>query len=199
MHPLLEQQDKFHTEAKSLLEEVLLPILNAYGKVTVGGSYVYELMSWPDIDLGIQREDVSKEKYIELCTKLLALNEISKFTTTDRVQYERMIKTGQQKGYWIGLRFVYKETEWNIDMWFMKPEWNADTTPEYSAKLARLDEETRITILTLKNELLERGLYGVSKEFQSVDVYNAVLENGAKTVEDIRTYKTSLNASLNQF
>lgn len=81
-------------------------------------------------------------------------------------------------------------------MWFMKPEWNADTTPEYTAKLLHIDDETRIAILTLKNELMEGGLYGVSKEFQSVDVYNAVLEHGAKTIEDIRNYKKSLKWPL---
>jgi hypothetical protein len=189
MHPLLEKRDALCAEATELLDTILLPLLNEYGKVTIGGSYTYNLMSWPDIDLIIQSEDVSKEKYIELCTRLLACDEMSKFTTTDRVQFGRMIKTGQQTGYWIGLRFVYKKTDWSIDMWFMKPEWNADTTHEYKEKLADLDDETRVTILTLKNELLEKGLYGVSKEFQSVDVYNAVLEKGAKTIEDVRAYK----------
>lgn len=192
MHPLLEKQDTLRDEATELLDTVLLPILSDYGEVTIGGSYIYNLMSWPDIDLSIQSEDVTKEKYIELCTRLLACDEMSKFTTTDRVQFGRMIKTGQQKGYWIGLRFVYKETDWSIDMWFIKPEWNADTTHEYKKRLEDLNDETRITILSLKNELLEKGLYGVSKEFQSVDVYNAVLEHGAKTIEDIREYKKSI-------
>ncbi len=191
MHSLLEKQQALRTQASELLDTVLLPLLSEYGKVTIGGSYIYHLMSWPDIDISIESEHVTKERYIELCTRLLACDEMSKFTTTDRVQFGRMIKTGQQTGYWIGLRFVYKETDWSIDMWFMKPEWNADTTHEYKEKLADLDDETRITILTLKNELREAEMYGVSKEFQSVDVYNAVLKHGAKTIGDVREYKKS--------
>jgi hypothetical protein len=46
-----------------------------------------------------------------------------------------------------------------------------------------------VTLLSLKNELRGKGIYGVSKEFQSVDVYESVLNHKAKTVEDIRDYK----------
>ena len=71
MHQLLEQQNTLHAHATELLDTILLPILKGFGEVTIGGSYVYELMSWPDIDIGIQSEVVTKETYIPFCTKLL--------------------------------------------------------------------------------------------------------------------------------
>ena len=38
----------------------------------------------------------------------------------------------------------------------------------------------------------ESNNYGIGKEFQSVDIYEAVLNSGAYSLEMLRTYKHSL-------
>jgi hypothetical protein len=38
MHPLLQKQNTLHSEASVLLEKILLPVLEQYGKVSIGGT-----------------------------------------------------------------------------------------------------------------------------------------------------------------
>lgn len=83
----------------------------------------------------------------------------------------------------------YKEHIWNLDIWFQIPEWNRGNINAYEQKLSELSEEQRITVLKLKEVLLNEGTYGVGKEFLSVDVYNGVLDHDVKTVAELRANK----------
>ena len=59
MHPLLQRQESLHKEATRLLDEVVYPILNKFGEVKIGGSYVYQLLNHPDIDLDVVTPDLN--------------------------------------------------------------------------------------------------------------------------------------------
>lgn len=53
-HPLLEHAEYLHTQGtKLLLESGVSKILERYGAIEIGGSYLYRLMSHPDIDIAI--------------------------------------------------------------------------------------------------------------------------------------------------
>lgn len=188
MHPLLIKQDELHAEATALLEEIIYPILKEFGEITVGGSYVYKLISQPDIDIDIVNPNLTKEMHVSLCSKLISLPEVSKFQTNDKVNYPQT--EGRPGGYWISPTINFGKNVWKMDIWFQKPEWNTGDTNRYAEKLAGLSEEERVSVLTLKEELMANGVYGVGKEFQSVDVYEAVLQ-GIKTVEELRESRKS--------
>lgn len=87
MHPLLRRQNTLHSEASLLLEQTLLPILEQYGKVSVGGSYSYKLLNYPDLDIDVVGEDVSKDFFSKLSGELIRLDYTSKFKSADRVNY----------------------------------------------------------------------------------------------------------------
>lgn len=101
MHPLLIKQEQLNKEATELLEQVMFPVLEAFGEVVVGGSYVYNLLNHPDIDIDIKNPNLTKEMYVDLCNKLISLSICSGFKTLDRVQYAHDPIAGRPKGYWL--------------------------------------------------------------------------------------------------
>lgn len=191
MHPLLTKQEQLHKEASELLEQIIYPILKEFGEVGIGGSYVYKLLNHPDIDLDITNPNLTKEMYVDLCAKLIALPICSGFKTVDRVNYPHYHTGNRPTGYWLSPEIRFRENVWKMDIWFQIPEWNKGNTNRYEKQLSILSEEDRILILSLKEELLAEKIYGVGKEFESVDIYNGVLEGKVKTVVGLRDFKTT--------
>lgn len=189
MHPLLEKQETLHKEATELLDKVIYPILNQFGDVGIGGSYVYKLLNHPDIDLDVVNPELTKEMYADLCSKFIALDNVSRFRTSDRVNFPHSHSGDRPTGYWIAPEINFGKNVWQLDIWFQIPEWNTGNTNSYEGKLSDLNDEQKINILSLKEELMDAGIYGVGKEFQSVDVYDAVLNENIKTVAQLREYK----------
>lgn len=192
MHPLLQKQDSLHSEA-TLLQETLLPILEKYGKVSVGGSYSYKLLNYPDLDIDIVSENISKELFAKLCAELIRLDITSKFKSGDRVQYPHAPSSKRPFGYWVSPDINFGNNVWGIDIWLQKPEWHTGDTNRYADELLNASEDKRIAILSLKEELIEKNLYGVGKEFISVDVYEGVLRGNTKTVDQLREFLSTIN------
>jgi hypothetical protein len=189
MHPLLEKQDDLRKEATQLLDEIVYPILKEFGTVGIGGSYVYKLLNHPDIDLDVVNPDLTKELYAQLCAKLIALKEVSRFRTSDRVNYGHTHKGDRPTGYWISPEINFGAHVWELDIWLQLPEWNTGNTNGYETKLANITDDQKITILSLKDELLTKGIYGVGKEFASVDVYDGVLNAAVQDLDGLQQYK----------
>ncbi len=188
MHELLEKQHELHDEATEILSSILLPILERYGEVVVGGSYLYELMCYPDIDIDVVTESVDGDMYARLCAEFLKRKEVSKLTTTNRVEFENA-RAGSQKGYWISPKIHFGELVWSIDIWLQKPEWHTGNTVKYKDMLQNITDEQRIAILSIKEDLRASDDYGIGKKYQSVDVYDAVLKDDVLSVEDFRNRK----------
>jgi len=85
MHPLLTEQQRLHTEGTKLLEETLIPILKNYGDLHLEGSYVYELLAHPDIDIAVINPNASRELFASLASEILKLPIVSKFRVNDLV------------------------------------------------------------------------------------------------------------------
>ena len=182
---LLKKQKELHSEGSQLLaQEDLMGILNTYGKVEVGGSYVYELLSHRDLDLGIISETLTKDTFGEMVGGLASLSAVIKIKTSDRVNF-RTPNEDRPQGYWIGVSYILGGETWNIDIWYQKSEWQVDETAKWIERLSKLSEEQRMTILKLKEELRSQGRYGVGKDYQSVDIYKAVLENNIHSTEGL--------------
>lgn len=188
MHPLLEKQDELHSEATTFLEQVLLPILTPYGDVLVGGSYSYHLLNHPDIDIDIVSEAITKEVFVKLSTELMSLEQTSQCKSGDRVHFPHKSSGPRPDGYFIILTMHFGKSIWNVDIWLQTPDQHTGDTNRYAQELLSIDEEVRITILGLKEELVKQNIYGVLKEFNSVDVYEGVLRGSAKTVDGLRDF-----------
>lgn len=192
MHPLLQKQDALHNEASSLLDTTLLPALSQYGKVLVGGSYSYKLLNYPDLDIDVVNEDISKDLFAKLCGDLIKLDGTAKFKAGDRVNFPHAHSAKRPFGYWVSPSINFGNNVWKIDIWLQKPEWHTGDTNGYEEKLLNINEEKRIAILSLKEELIAKNLYGIGNEFLSVDVYEGVLQANTKTVEELRDFLTTI-------
>jgi len=186
MDTLLQNQETLHTDAVALLEETLLPLLSKYGKVEVNGSYTYKLLYHPDIDLYIINNNLTKENYVSLCAELLSLDRVSKIRTGDRVNFPQDAGNGRPTGYWVSPTIHTADHTWSCDIWMQKPEWVNPKIYRYDNVLANLPDEQRLAILTLKQELITAGRYGVGKEFESVNIYDAVLTNTDLSLDELR-------------
>ncbi len=193
MNQLLQKQESLHNEASSLIEKILLPILDQYGKVSVGGSYSYKLLNYPDLDIDIVSENISKELFAKLCAELIKLDVTSKFKSGDRVNYPHTHPGKRPFGYWVSPDINFGNNVWKIDIWLQKQEWHTGDTNRYEQELLNASDEKRIAILSLKEELTEKNLYGVGKEFVSVDVYEGVLRGDTKTIDELRDFLSSTN------
>lgn len=176
MSELLEREQKIRNEANELLDRVILPVLEKHGEIEVGGSYLYKLMYQRDIDILVISEYVDKESYVKLCVDLLSLNCVSKFKTTDRINFPHKHATDRPTGFWLSPTVRFNDHEWSLDIWMQKPDWVDGRNTRFYEDLKKLTEEQRDSVLILKKELKDSNLYGVSKKYESVDVYDAVLK-----------------------
>lgn len=176
------------------MEQVVYPILKQFGEVSVGGSYVYQLLSHPDIDLDVVNPNLTKKMCAELCSRFIELNSVSKFRTNDKVHFPHTYPGERPTGYWIAPHIHFGDNIWSLDIWFQIPEWNTGETNSYKQKLASISDAQKISILSLKEELVRSGVYGVGKEYLSVDVYDAVLNADVSTVSELKAYKASIQS-----
>ena len=168
-----------------------MPILEKYGKVSVGGSYTYNLLYHPDLDIDIVSDDITKEIFTTLSAELLSLQHTSQFQSADRVNFPHKHVGNRPIGYWISPTINFEGYIWKLDIWLQKPESYTGDTNKYEHELFSLDDEKRIAILSLKEELLNKKIYGVGKEFLSVDVYEGVLRGNVKTIDELRDFISS--------
>ena len=175
--------ESLYQEANRLLEEFgLLEILRAYGEPHVIGSVSMDLMAWPDLDIDVINTGMCLEKLHRLTGTLL-----ERFSP---VWYEAKEElTDEGKTVWFhGLETEITGTRWNIDIWFFDEETieKAETYCTGIREKVRSDPALREAILTLKKELINRGLYSFEK-YHSMDVYRAVLDQGITCVDTFLT------------
>jgi len=191
MHPLLQLQQELHDHATALLNDVLIPLLTTYGKVTVGGSYAYQLLNYPDLDIDVVTEVTSKEMFAELSKQLIILPMTSKFRSGDRVNFPHEHNGNRPTGYWLSPQLNYGQRTWSIDIWLQTGDQYTGATNHYEKLLLELSDESRLVILSLKQELRDKQIYGVGKEFVGADVYEAVLYSQVTNLNELREYKNT--------
>lgn len=178
-------------EADRLLESGLRDLLDAFGEVHITGSYVLELMTWRDLDIHIVREDLDQSAFFRLGRDIAALLRPHRMHFRD----ETIVRTsGLPRGLYWG---VYLGDEragaWKIDVWTTS---RADFEPSrrFTARLLeRLTPERRETILAIKSACWRDPDY--RKGFSSADIYNAVLDQGVKTVDEFSRLRRRLKSS----
>src|SRR5262245_35172030 len=113
---LILRDEQLHIEADDILDKKgLRKILNQYGVVHITGSYSLGLMTWRDLDIYLEAEDLIEQDFFELGWDIVSLLQPVKMSFRN----ERIAKT---KGLPVGLYWgVYlgdeKKGAWKIDIW----------------------------------------------------------------------------------
>ena len=189
MDELRAEAQRLHDQADKMLDRTgLLNMLAKYGEILpVSGSYAYGLMVYPDIDLGILLNKVTKDSFSELVKETVLSKWVRKVSTADAVNFES-VHTGRPKGYWLGLEIPFEGDRWGVDCWVQQKDW-APTTPDpYIGSLQRLGPMQKEAILSIKYELIRQETYG--KKYFSNDVYDSVLNDNVLSAEEFLKSKS---------
>lgn len=182
---LHNEQARLRMQAnKMLADNKIMDVFAKHGRLSpIGGSYQYELMIYPDLDIGLIADTVTKQDFANLLKDLAAHSAVRGLSTADTINFN-LAKRPFSKGYWVGVDIPFENDRWGIDCWFQQPEWGADQKNDYADRLANLDQAAKDAVLAIKYELIRKGTYG--KQYLSGDVYDAVLNHGVRSKEDFQ-------------
>ena len=181
MEKYLNQSKLIKKEATILIENFqLAEILSQYGHLHFTGSYELDLMYKKDIDISIVNNNLTVEEFSQLGKDL-----IDKLDTPS-VYYRNTRITPVEKRPENALYWGIKTGDWWIDIWAMSENVYARSDKYIKEVKEKLTTENRNIILELKAKLINKKTYGIN--FGSRELYDAVLNNNVKTIQDFEKY-----------
>ena len=114
---LTQLSDELHRDAEALLEASgLMGRLELCGEVILTGSYRYELMTVPDLDLCLVSPRVGLELAAEIVHDLIAKGFWRGVSCDDFVQFPR---DDLPSGVYLGLKRAFRGRFWKVDVWLL--------------------------------------------------------------------------------
>src|SRR5215467_12903662 len=103
-------------EANDLLDKKgIRKILNQYGIVHVTGSYSLGLMTWRDLDIYLENENLTEQQFFELGKEIVSLLRPVKMSfRNERIAKTKGLPEGLYWGIYLGDE---KKGSWKIDIW----------------------------------------------------------------------------------
>ena len=167
---LLERQDRLQIEARAFLSgHQVESTLAQAGRVLLVGSFVTGLMVWRDLDVCVDARGLDRPRAWNLLRPLLV--------DADRVRYEHRDEPGDRRHY-----FVLGIAGWKLDLSLFTAGIPAEVERFQDELRRRLDDETRLAILRLKE------LWRLRPEYPEIvggyEISRAVL-GGARSPEEL--------------
>jgi hypothetical protein len=162
----------------------LHPILQSYGEVHHAGSYALDLMTWRDLDIFLEVEDLSLLPFFELGGRINEALQPVKMNFRNELAGGT---TGLPYGLYWGICLGNESAgAWKIDIWAVEsPE--CSRLLEYGDRLSeQLTEEARPAILEIKAAC--RKDPGYRRSYHSGDIYSAVLDHGIRNTKAFYHY-----------
>jgi hypothetical protein len=172
---------KFSQKTKQEAERLLVygnivNILSKHGKVVLSGSYRYDLMWGPDIDL-IVISDKPKVASYDALKDFIEQRKFQKYQLGDFINFP--LKNRPQ-GVIVVLILEFEGRKWEIEIWFMKSLSEDDRY--FKKLLSKVSPKQRKAILELK---YQRDMDGLSKhQLDSATIYKGVLIEGKTNIKD---------------
>lgn len=168
-----------HKEIKSSGENLLsstnlLACLEVFGRLHITGSYRYDLMVEPDIDLEVfcEHPKDAAQQFIQDEVGKDRWNGIMYF---DWKQWRREYFP---EGYYVGFKHDFEGRRWKIDIWFLNTDSEVRNTDQL---LATATEEQCELILDAKRVKLQENW-----PCDSAAIYRAVIENELTSVAEVK-------------
>lgn len=182
MTNILTAANQMQQAAKSILAELkIIEIWAKHGaKANLVGSLATGLlMKRRDIDLHIYSDNFS------IAESFAAISEIAEQQGITEVIYKNLLDTEEKCLEWHAYFKDKQGNIWNIDMiHILKDTKYAGYFEDVAAQIsAALTEETRLAILTIKNDApQDAGIMGI-------EIYKAVLQNGVRTYAEFENWR----------
>jgi hypothetical protein len=167
-----------------LHEKGLLGMLRKYGLSHMHGSYALDLMTWRDLDIYLESQGLSEERFFELGGRIAA--EIT--PTKMSFRNERIAQTaGLPHGLYWGIYFnLPDDPRWEIDIWCVESEECSRLLSRERCVAGKLTAANRQIILSIKSECWNHSEY--RRGFSSDDFYTSVLDEHVSTFTQFREY-----------
>ena len=176
---LLGDARAWRERAARLLEASDLPVLlREHGRIVFSGSYAYDTMMSPDIDLHLLLNAFSRHGAVEVLDALIHQDWWNTYTFGDWVQERFRATVGGRapKGYLLKLGATFEGRYWNVDAWVLDHGRYAGDL--WAPKMAAITGEQRLAILRLKRARAVGALRS-----PGVDIYEAVVDHDVTTPE----------------
>ena len=174
---MTEGSAQLQGDADSLLASSgLVPLLKEFGHVTFQGSYLYRLMTVPDIDIYVTSPRAGREQARTILLRLIDQAFWNAFFFGDWVQFHH---EGLPTGFYLGLKHTFRDKRWKIDIWNL-PEVPLDSVA-FNRAMSALSKEQRQVVLQIK-EWRDSAAPKVSSKM----IYDAVLQGKARDVSSFQ-------------
>ena len=162
-----------------LLEASDLPVLLIdHGRIVFSGSYAYDTMMSPDIDLHLLPNVFSRQSAVKVLEALIHQDWWNTYAFGDWVQERFRVTVGGRapRGYLLKLGVTFEGSHWNVDAWVLDHRRYAGDL--WAPRMATITEEQRLAILRLKRARAVGAL-----QSPGVDIYEAVVDHEVATPE----------------
>lgn len=180
----LVQRDRIiRQEADELLgPKGLRSLLEEYGTPHVSGSYALHLMTWRDLDIYLEQQDLSEESFFRLGGRIASsLAPVRMSFRNERINQTPSLPLGLYWGIYLGDE---RKGAWKIDIWAIDSQ-DCEKQLQFTERIAAdLTPLLRCKILSIKDACWQDP--GYRKTYTSQDIYRAVIEEG---IEDIDSFK----------
>lgn len=168
---------ELQNDATALLaDSELILKLEKYGQVMITGSYRYDLMTVPDIDICVAIPHAGLEHAREIVSELIGQAFWRGVFVEDFLQFPRK---DLPSGIYLGLKRPFRGRFWKVDVWLL-----ADTAQDvtFNEAMARLTDEQRTVIMQIKHWRREANALSIPSKF----IYDAVLQGQVSDVESFK-------------
>jgi hypothetical protein len=185
---LLRRAEALQSEAGDVMRTLdLMSMLAVLGQPEQIGSSVSGLMVWRDIDVTVRCQDVTLAQVWDALRPLLRNRRVTRLSYSNETGARSPTGDPADQRFYFVIHYGTAEgTDWKIDISL----WTTDAPRAHLAQLAelerRLTAETRLAILWIKDVWHRLPVYPY--EVGGVEVYDAVLDHGARTPDDFDLY-----------
>ena len=182
---LVDLNRSLKVEADDLLNnKKLLQTLRPYGKPHVAGSYFLDLMTWRDLDIYLEIDAMTQDRFFALGGQL------SEVLQPTRMQFRNETLANTQ-GLPFGLYWgIYLSSEgsqpWKIDIWAVEENECRRLLLYCDNIRQQLDKVSSQIILSIKSECCQDPDY--RRLYTSTDIYESVLQGGVKDIDGFWKY-----------
>jgi len=182
---LLKLNELIKKEADEILfDKGLFKILNSYGIPNISGSYALDLMTWRDLDIYLEVENFAEKKFFELGGKICtAFDPVKMSFRNELIAKTKNLPTGLYWGIYLGNE---RAGAWKIDIWAVNTMECQRLIKYCTAIKQKLTSTTILQILDIKSQCWKDPEY--RRSFNSMDIYNAVLEKNVTDIEGFKNY-----------
>ena len=185
---LLRRAAALQEEAAQVMKNLdLLPMLGRFGIVEHVGSSVSGLMVWRDIDFSVRCRELTAERAWDGLRPLLTHPRLVRMNYRDETGGRSPGgNPDDQRHYFVSYYETEAGDEWKIDISLWLSDVERTQLAELDDLRRRLTDETRLTILWIKDVWHRLPTYPY--QVGGFEVYDAVLDHGVRTPDDFDAY-----------